>query len=499
MKLERGTRVQDYTLVERLGAGAFGEVWKAAHVHLPRVAAIKFATSDTAIAALERAGVAQGRLDHPGIVKVLDANLRADPPYVVLEYVEGRSLRQLLRERGRFEIQDVASIFRQLGEALAFAHRAGVVHGDVKPENILVVEDGVRRHARLTDFQLGSFAAGDRPEIRDGGVRPSLKTTTPSGTYHYLAPEQELGGAIDARADLYALGVVLFEMATGTLPQGRDLPSDVNPAISWWWDHIFARSYTGRERRYASADELLQDVTAAESGPAWGEMPSQRRRAARQAAEVSAAAATVAATSTTGAQGPRPLPCASHAQLAARLASIHADGVRVRTRRSSALAGLFAGLFALAVPVMVLHSIAAMPSGRCVGPRRRLLPAAAPCGLERVETSLYALPKTITLPEDIVRQLANEIRLGATSIDEILAPAGSTEYDPASLRAIEAARTSHELARAAAALQADFNSGRFEDVREFQRLFLELRNRAASQGFDITIKDHDHWIVDRRY
>lgn len=278
MKLEAGCRVQDYILVERLGAGAFGEVWKVAHAHLPRTAAVKFATSDAAAQALFREGVSQFGLDHPGIVKVLDANLSAAPPFVVLEYVAGKSLRALLRERGRLEVPDAASIFRQLAEAIAYAHEKGIVHGDVKPENVMVAQGETGRLvAKLTDFQLGGFAAGARPFAPgEAGVRPSLETRGAIGTVHYLAPEQETGEPLDGRADLFALGVVLFEMLTGRLPQGRDLPSDLEPSISWWWDHLFARCYTGRERRYPGARELLDDLAAAERGPRWGDMPSQR-------------------------------------------------------------------------------------------------------------------------------------------------------------------------------------------------------------------------------
>jgi serine/threonine protein kinase len=278
MKLEAGMRVQDHILVERLGSGAFGEVWKVAHAHLPRTAAIKFATSEKAVDALLREGVPQFGLDHPGIVKVLDANLSAVPPFVVLEYVEGRSLREVLRERGRLEVPDAASIFRQLAAAIAYAHEKGVIHGDVKPENVIVAGTiGADLRAKLTDFQLGASATGARPFAPGApGVRPSLETRGAFGTYRYLAPEQEAGEPLDGRADLFGLGVVLFEMLTGRLPQGRDLPSDLEPSISWWWDHIFSRCYTGRERRYPGARELLQDIAAAEKGPRWGDMPSQR-------------------------------------------------------------------------------------------------------------------------------------------------------------------------------------------------------------------------------
>ena len=341
MKLESGNRVQDYRLIDRLGAGAFGEVWKVAHLHLPRIAAIKFATSEGGAAALERQGVAQFGLDHPGISKVLDANLGHSPPYVIFEYVEGKSLRQHLRERGRFEIQDVAAILRQLVEAIAFAHARGVVHGDLKPENILVVERGVEKTVKVTDFQLGSFQAGDRPEAAGAdGVRPSLLTGGPRGTYHYLAPEQELGERVDGRADLFALGVVLFEMATGTLPQGRDLPSDVNPAISWWWDHVFSRCYTGRDRRYRDAEEMLKDIHAAGSGPAWGEMPSQRVTA-------SAGTGVGAGTKSCGMSNEELVEIAEH-------------GGCAPVRRGPILPALAVGCLALMIPMGVIHSIAGL-------------------------------------------------------------------------------------------------------------------------------------------
>jgi len=274
-KLETGTRVADMILVERIGAGSFGEVWKAIHTKESRLTAVKFAVSDEARLALLRDGVPHRGLAHPSIVRVLAVETAAEPPYVVMEHVEGKTLRQLLRERGRLEPQDVGSIFRQLTDALAHAHERGVVHGDVKPENILVIEQGMHLVVKLTDFQVGApRAASLSPETH--GVRPSLRSAVVSGTYHYLAPEQETGQAVDGRADIFALGVVLFEMATGALPRGRDLPSEVNPALSWWWDQIFSRCYAGIERRYKDTEELRLDLRAVYAGaPAWGRLPSQ--------------------------------------------------------------------------------------------------------------------------------------------------------------------------------------------------------------------------------
>jgi len=277
MKLEAGSKVQDYVLVERLGSGAFGEVWKAVHGVLGRVVAIKFATSDAAAPTLTRAIVSQFGLEHRGIVKVLDASLDHEPPFVLFEHVEGGTLRAVLRERGRLEIADAVSIFRKLCDALAYSHTRGIVHGDLKPENIIITPEG---DPRVTDFVgVTQEEAAGLAGAADAGVRASLATLGAIGTYHYLAPEQERGEGVDGRADIYALGVVLFEMLTGSLPQGRDLPSEVNPYVSWWWDHIFSRCYTGKDRRYRDMTELAADLDCALTGPGYGEMPSQKRRA----------------------------------------------------------------------------------------------------------------------------------------------------------------------------------------------------------------------------
>ncbi|GIW70689.1 MAG: hypothetical protein KatS3mg102_0231 [Planctomycetota bacterium] len=295
MDVREGTRVQQWRLVERLGVGAHGEVWRAEHVYLSRTVALKLATSDSAIAGLLREARAQFGLEHPGIVRVHDVNLSHRPAFLVRELVVGRSLRQLLRERGRLEVADAAAVLRQVVEAVGYAHARGVVHGDLKPENVLVegAEAGGRAETwrvRITDFQVGGGpSAGQAPPGQDG-LRPSLVTGGALGTVHYMAPEQERPGEqIDHRADIYAIGVLLFEMLTGILPQGRDLPSDVNPAISWWWDHIYSRCYTGRERRYGSLAELARDLEAIAGGPRWGELPSQRPGAAAVRAVASGA------------------------------------------------------------------------------------------------------------------------------------------------------------------------------------------------------------------
>ncbi|MHC4390804.1 MAG: serine/threonine-protein kinase [Planctomycetota bacterium] len=361
MPIAAGRRLGDYVLVERLGRGAFGEVWKAQHVHLPRVVALKIARDESGVVALEREATGQFLLDHPGIVKVLDLHLSGECPYVVLEYVKGVSLRHMLRSRTKLEVQDAREVFAQIVAALEHAHEQGVVHGDLKPENILI-STPVGRTGRatdwvvkLTDFQVGrvdvvsSDIADEDPA--ESGIHMSLKTRGPIGTYRYLAPEIESGRCQpDQRVDLYSLGVILFELLTGEIPQGRDLPSDVNPAIMWWWDHVFSRCYTGRTRRYKSIAALKRDLRGTEVGPAWGDMPSQR-----EAQVESAAAAVVAATQCAA------LPTDSQRCAGRRVGAVgQSSGVssHVSHRSQASVAGLMTlALLALLVPFGVMATL----------------------------------------------------------------------------------------------------------------------------------------------
>ncbi|RME76284.1 MAG: serine/threonine protein kinase [Planctomycetota bacterium] len=296
MVLREGVRLGDWRLVERLGTGAFSEVWRAVHAVLGHEAALKIAHGEEAIERLVAGARAQFGLEHPGIVAVRDIVVSERPAWIVMDAVRGPTLRRVLEERGRLEVPCAAAVLRQVMDALEHAHARGIVHGDLKPENILVeIEPGAGRGAqwrvRVTDFLIGRPGA-QRAPAPGGALRPSLRTREGVGTLHYMAPEQERpGGApLDARVDLYALGVLLFEMLTGSLPQGRDLPSDLNPAVSWWWDHVYSRCYTGRERRYPSIEALRADLDAIAGGPTWGELPSQRRPwPARPAAPVLAA------------------------------------------------------------------------------------------------------------------------------------------------------------------------------------------------------------------
>ena len=257
--LSPGLEVGEYVLEERLGAGAFGQVWRARH-HLfrDRIVALKIPHDPSAIADLAKEGVIQANLDHPGIVKAIGIDPNADPPYFSMEYVAGGNLRELLKKEGPLPAVRAKQILQDILLALEYAHDRGVIHQDIKPENVLVLPDGT---IKITDFGLGMTLSGDSLAVSlslksEEGVR---------GTLAYIAPEIRDGEPnIDARADLYSLGVLACEMVTGKRPAGAELPSHIRPDVPTWCDTIVRKLYVRRENRLKDARAalaMLEDPT----------------------------------------------------------------------------------------------------------------------------------------------------------------------------------------------------------------------------------------------
>ena len=273
-------RISEYLLDARIGAGTFGEVWRAKHhVWHDQLVAIKIPTDAQYVRNLQREGAAIHGLVHPNIVRASGFDPYADPPYLVMEYIPGTSLRPLISAKS-LKVADAVAIMKQVLAGLAYAHRNGVIHRDIKPENILVHQRaqtegyGAEGVVKVTDFGLGRAAA----KTAVGSIVYSQSIGDNfgkeiAGTLDYMAPEQRAGGDVDSRADLYACGVVLYEMLTGERPAGTDVPSDLNNLVPKYLDEAFRHSYARLEKRFASAEEFSAALTTVTPPPIPGVPP----------------------------------------------------------------------------------------------------------------------------------------------------------------------------------------------------------------------------------
>jgi tetratricopeptide (TPR) repeat protein len=323
-----GTRFGRYELLEKLGAGAMGEVYRARDHDLHRDVAVKFLPEQFSSDAERLARFAQearavSSLSHPNIVTIHEIGKTEGMPYIVMELVQGETLRDQIT--GRLPARRFFGIATQLAEGLAKAHAAGIVHRDIKPSNVMITQDGF---VKILDFGLAKLREEGAPEGEvDSGSRlstlphgpPSPQTAagTVLGTTGYMSPEQVRGRSVDFRSDQFALGVILYEMATGRHPFLRETtvetlaaildvqPSPVaelNPALpaplSWIVDRCLAKQPADR---YASTVDLarelrvLREHLGAESAPPTlaGPAPPPRPSRVRRRALVAAAAAAV--------------------------------------------------------------------------------------------------------------------------------------------------------------------------------------------------------------
>ena len=255
-----GRTFDGYRVEEVVGRGGMGTVYKAAQLSLGRSVAIKVLPSDLAtqeqfLERFHREADALSRLSHPNVVTVFDRGDVDGQPYLVMEYVEGTSLRDIVRH-GPLPADEALRIVSSVLAALEHAHSNGIVHRDIKPENVLLAPGGV---VKVADFGLSRLLD---PEDKARLTRTQLVL----GTYEYMAPEQrERSKEADPRSDLYATGVVLYEMLTGELPIGRfNLPSRRRPdECDGRVDGLIERSLDkDPEQRYQRAIEMADEVSA---------------------------------------------------------------------------------------------------------------------------------------------------------------------------------------------------------------------------------------------
>ena len=246
-----------YRLVAPIARGGMAEVWEGYDAVLSRPVAVKvlhsyLASDEVFLERFRREAITAARLAHPAVVSTYDTGYDGGTAYIVMELVRGRTLRQMLGDQGRLEPWQAVAVARQIADALAAAHQSGLVHRDIKPANILLVEDGLGGlRVKVTDFGIAKAGAES--------VRDLTRTGTVLGTPKYLSPEQIRGTDPDARADLYSLGVVLYEMLVGEAPFAGE--TDMATAMSHLNDRV--PKVSARVRSVpAGLDKLVSDLLA---------------------------------------------------------------------------------------------------------------------------------------------------------------------------------------------------------------------------------------------
>lgn len=266
-----------YQIVGELGRGGMGIVYKVQDTVLDRVVAFKvlpqaLTENEQAINNFMREAQAAAKLNHPNIVTVYDTGEQQGHYYIAMEYVEGTTLKEILRRRGAISPSGILHVLMQICEALAYAHEKKVVHRDIKPANMMWTRD---KKAKLMDFGLAKVVEEARNH-----------TTVVAGTPYYMSPEQTLGKNVDHRTDIYSLGAAIFEMATGTVPfkEGnipyhhvhtappkiRDLRPDLPSTLS---DIVERCLEKDPGNRYQSARDILVEVRNSLAGSITGEKP----------------------------------------------------------------------------------------------------------------------------------------------------------------------------------------------------------------------------------
>ena len=257
-----------YEIHELIGVGGMANVYRCTDTVDDREVAVKilkdeYLNNEEFIRRFKNESKAIAMLSHPNIVKVYDVSFGDMIQYIVMEYIDGITLKEYIDQQGIIEWKDVIHLTTQILKALQHAHECGIVHRDIKPQNIMLLQDGT---IKVTDFGIARFSDKSTRTMTEQAI----------GSVHYIAPEQARGNATDGKTDIYSVGVMLYEMLTGKLPFDGDSavtialmqlqstpkrPREINPGIPIGLEQITMKAMEKLpSNRYTSAAEMLSDI-----------------------------------------------------------------------------------------------------------------------------------------------------------------------------------------------------------------------------------------------
>ncbi len=268
--LKPGMYLQErYEIIEKIGSGGMADVYKAKCHTLNRLVAVKMLKKELSgneefVSRFKLEAQAVARISHPNIVNIFDVVDEGDTHYIIMELIEGITLKSYIAKKGFLEVKETIGIAIQMAQGISAAHQQNIIHRDIKPQNIIISMDG---KVKVADFGIAGVAS---PSGREGKA---------IGSVHYISPEQATGNMVDARSDIYSLGITMFEMVTGRLPfDGENTvtvamahlknpiasPKDSNPDIPECLEDIILTCTEKRpEERYQTAEEVITDLRKA--------------------------------------------------------------------------------------------------------------------------------------------------------------------------------------------------------------------------------------------